>query len=239
MVVPLPPHDPAARRRRAPRGRPRPGGLRSLRQAGRTRRATPTSATSTGCCSALLDALDLRDITLVCQDWGGLIGLRCWPPSPTASHGSWSANTFLPTGDRPAGDAFLNWQRFSQEVEVFDCGFIVNMGCDHRPPRRRRRRLQRAVPRRPLHGRRPPVPDARADLARRPERRGQPGRVGRARGLGQALAHRLLRPGPRHRRRRPGASSSACRAPPASPTRPSPAAATSSRRTAGPSSPRS
>jgi haloalkane dehalogenase len=39
------------------------------------------------------------------------------------------ANSFLPTGDRPPGEAFLNWQRFSQSVEVFDCGFIVASGC--------------------------------------------------------------------------------------------------------------
>ena len=38
------------------------------------------------------------------------------------------ANTFLPTGERHPGEAFLNWQRFSQEVEVFDSGFVVQMG---------------------------------------------------------------------------------------------------------------
>src|SRR5690606_19547911 len=40
-----------------------------------------------------------------------------------------AANTFLPTGDRNPGEAFLNWQRFSQEVETFPVGFIVNGGC--------------------------------------------------------------------------------------------------------------
>ena len=37
----------------------------------------------------LFDRLDLRDITLVCQDWGGLIGLRLVGSTPTASPGSW------------------------------------------------------------------------------------------------------------------------------------------------------
>jgi haloalkane dehalogenase len=76
-----------------------------------------------------LRAVDLTDITLVCQDWGGLIGLRLLTTEPDRCARVVVANTFLPTGDRPAGAAFLNWQRFSQEVEVFDCGFIVNMGC--------------------------------------------------------------------------------------------------------------
>jgi haloalkane dehalogenase len=40
-----------------------------------------------------------------------------------------AANTFLPTGDRPPGDAFLAWLKFSQEVEVFPTGSIVNSGC--------------------------------------------------------------------------------------------------------------
>jgi haloalkane dehalogenase len=76
-----------------------------------------------------LRANDLTDITLVCQDWGGLIGLRLLTAEPDRFARVVVANTFLPTGDRPPGAAFLNWQRFSQEVEVFDCGFIVSTGC--------------------------------------------------------------------------------------------------------------
>jgi len=79
--------------------------------------------------AALFDALDLRDITLVCQDWGGLIGLRLVGEHPDRFARVVAANTFLPIGDRPPGEAFLNWQRFSQTVEDFDVGFIVNSGC--------------------------------------------------------------------------------------------------------------
>ena len=75
-----------------------------------------------------LRAVDVRDATLVCQDWGGLIGLRLLAAEPDRFARAVVANTFLPTGDRPPGEAFLNWQRFSQEVEVFDSGFIVQMG---------------------------------------------------------------------------------------------------------------
>jgi len=79
--------------------------------------------------AALFDALDLRDITLVCQDWGGLIGLRLVGEHPDRFARVVAANTFLPTGDNDPGEAFKNWQRFSQEVENFDVGFIVGSGC--------------------------------------------------------------------------------------------------------------
>jgi haloalkane dehalogenase len=77
----------------------------------------------------VLDALDLRDITLVCQDWGGLLGLRLLAAQPDRFAAVVAANTFLPTGDGKPGEAFLAWQRFSQEVPAFPVGRIVNGGC--------------------------------------------------------------------------------------------------------------
>jgi haloalkane dehalogenase len=79
--------------------------------------------------AALFDHLDLRGATLVGQDWGGLIGLRLVAEHEDRFDRVVTANTFLPTGDRPPGEAFLNWQRFSQEVEDFAVGFIVGGGC--------------------------------------------------------------------------------------------------------------
>src|SRR4051812_14504172 len=69
--------------------------------------------------AALFGALDLHDITLVCQDWGGLIGLRLVGEHPDRFARVVTANTFLPTGEQPAGEAFLGWQKFSQTVEDF------------------------------------------------------------------------------------------------------------------------
>jgi haloalkane dehalogenase len=77
----------------------------------------------------LFDRLDLTDVTLVGQDWGGLIGLRLVGEHPERFARVVAANTSLPTGDTSPGEAFFNWQRFSQEVEVFPTGFIVNSGC--------------------------------------------------------------------------------------------------------------
>ncbi len=64
----------------------------------------------------LIEALDLRDITLVCQDWGGLLGLAI-----AANHGDRFArlvvlNTFLPTGEEKMSPAFMQWRAFSQKV---------------------------------------------------------------------------------------------------------------------------
>lgn len=78
---------------------------------------------------AALDAIGLGRITLFGQDWGGLIGLRLVAEQPDRFVRIVAANTFLPTGDFPLGDAFHGWRRFSQEVETFDAGAIVNLGC--------------------------------------------------------------------------------------------------------------
>ncbi len=82
--------------------------------------------------AALFDGLDLREITFVGQDWGGLVGLRLVGEHPDRFARVVVANTYLPTGDTPPGDAFLSWQRFSQTVEDFAVGFIVGAGC-HAP----------------------------------------------------------------------------------------------------------
>jgi haloalkane dehalogenase len=77
----------------------------------------------------LFDHLDLRGITLVCQDWGGLLGLRLVGEHEDRFERVVAANTFLPTGDSHPGDAFLAWQKFSQEVPEFPTGGIINGGC--------------------------------------------------------------------------------------------------------------
>jgi haloalkane dehalogenase len=79
--------------------------------------------------SLLFHRLNLSGITLVCQDWGGVIGLRLVAEHTDRFSRVVAANTFLPTGDERVGEAFLAWLKFSQEVEVFPTGMIVNSGC--------------------------------------------------------------------------------------------------------------
>jgi haloalkane dehalogenase len=76
-----------------------------------------------------LEALDLKGITLVGQDWGGLIGLRLAAEHEERFARIVAANTGLPTGDITMGEAFLRWQRYSQSVPVFHAGGIVKGGC--------------------------------------------------------------------------------------------------------------
>ena len=76
-----------------------------------------------------IERIELRNITLVCQDWGGLLGLRVVSEVPDRFDRIVAANTFLPTGDRDPGEAFLAWQTFSQETPEFKVGRIVSGGC--------------------------------------------------------------------------------------------------------------
>lgn len=78
---------------------------------------------------ALFDQLDLHDITFFGQDWGGLIGLRLVAADPDRYARIAIGNTGLPTGHGPASEAFLAWQRFSQETDHFPVANIINGGC--------------------------------------------------------------------------------------------------------------
>ena len=74
-----------------------------------------------------LAALDLKGLTLFCQDWGGLLGLRLVAAFPERFAGVVVANTGLPIGT-PMSDGFLQWLEFSQSTPDLPIGQIVNMG---------------------------------------------------------------------------------------------------------------
>jgi len=78
--------------------------------------------------TAWLNELDLQQITLFCQDWGGVIGLRLLAENPDRFARLVVANTGLPTGDQKMPDAFFQWQQFSQAVSKFPTGRIINGG---------------------------------------------------------------------------------------------------------------
>jgi len=74
-----------------------------------------------------ISAVELHDITLIGQDWGGLIGLRLLAEDPDRFVRFSLSNTGLPTGDHKISEAFHRWRRFSQEDPGFDIGMIVNL----------------------------------------------------------------------------------------------------------------
>jgi haloalkane dehalogenase len=74
-----------------------------------------------------IEQLDLRRITLVCQDWGGLLGLRVLSQTPERFARVVAMNTGISDG-RIVGDkgpAFLQWRRFSQRVREMDVARLV------------------------------------------------------------------------------------------------------------------
>ena len=79
--------------------------------------------------AALFDHLDLHDLTFFGQDWGGLVGLRLVAEHPERFTRVVIGNTGLPTGAGKPTEAFLAWQKFSQESPVFPIGNIVKGGC--------------------------------------------------------------------------------------------------------------
>jgi haloalkane dehalogenase len=77
----------------------------------------------------LILKLDLKEIVLFCQDWGGLLGLRLSAENSDRFSRICAANTFLPTGDVKPSQAFLDWKNFSQNVSKFPVGKIIQTGC--------------------------------------------------------------------------------------------------------------
>lgn len=66
--------------------------------------------------ASFVEALDLRQITLVCQDWGGLLGLAVASAMPQRFARLVIMNTYLPTGDEPVSEAFLQWRGYAERL---------------------------------------------------------------------------------------------------------------------------
>jgi haloalkane dehalogenase len=75
------------------------------------------------------DELDLRRVTLVGQDWGGLIGLRLAAEHPDRFAHIVVANTGLPTGDVPMPDIWWRFREAIQGLDTIDVGRFVQSGC--------------------------------------------------------------------------------------------------------------
>jgi haloalkane dehalogenase len=194
-----------------------------------TARDAYTYAGHVGWVAQLLAALDLRDVTLFCQDWGGLIGLRLVAEHTDRFARVVASNTFLPTGDQKMPDAFFAWQTFSQTVPELAVGRIVAGGC------------ARPVAPEVVAGYDAPYPDERYKCRRRPTIRRAPPTAPR----GPVSSASNVRSSPRsatpiRSRAAPTRSSRPrSRARRANRTSPSRAPATSPRKTRAPSSPRS
>ncbi len=76
--------------------------------------------------SVLFDALDLSDITLVCQDWGGLIGIRLAMEHPDRFARICAANTGLPDGAHRLPEEWWRFRDFVARTPDLPVGFLVS-----------------------------------------------------------------------------------------------------------------
>ena len=86
-----------------------------------------TMAAHTDWMGQWLEAEDLRDITLFCQDWGGMLGLALLPDHGDRFARVVASNTGLPEG-QGANEFIEQWLAFSQSVDVLPVGALVQGG---------------------------------------------------------------------------------------------------------------
>jgi len=75
------------------------------------------------------DRLDLRGLTLVGQDWGGLIGLRLVAEHPDRFARVVASNTGLPTGDQPMPDVWLRFREVVRTAPTLSVSRLIQSGC--------------------------------------------------------------------------------------------------------------
>ena len=79
--------------------------------------------------SVLFDALDLHDVVLFCQDWGGLLGLRLVAEQPERFAAVCASNTGLPDGSYRMPEPWWRFRDFVVRTPELPVGFLVTRGC--------------------------------------------------------------------------------------------------------------
>ena len=78
-----------------------------------------------------IQELGLEGITLVVQDWGGLIGLTVASQMPERTSRLVIMNTGLPTGEEGMSKAFLAWRQFAKRIPNMPIKRVLKMGMAH------------------------------------------------------------------------------------------------------------
>ncbi|MCA9074534.1 MAG: alpha/beta fold hydrolase [Planctomycetaceae bacterium] len=78
-----------------------------------------------GTLTGLIERLDLNGINLVCQDWGGLLGLTLPMEFPSRFQGLLAMNTGFNTGDVPLGEGFLRWREYANSQHDLDIAKLM------------------------------------------------------------------------------------------------------------------
>jgi len=80
---------------------------------------------------AFVERLDLRGVTLVVQDWGGILGLTLPMDLPGRFDRLLIMNTALGTGDVPLGEGFLAWRAWANKNPDMDLAKLMKRSCPH------------------------------------------------------------------------------------------------------------
>jgi haloalkane dehalogenase len=75
-------------------------------------------------------ALDLKNIVMVCQDWGGILGLTLPMDIPDRFAGLLVMNTFFGTGG-PLPQSFFDWRSYSNRTPDMNVGRLLKRACKH------------------------------------------------------------------------------------------------------------
>ena len=78
---------------------------------------------------AFIAQMDLFSLTLVCQDWGGLLGLTLPMEIPDRISRLLIMNTGLGTGDVKLSEGFVAWRNYVQDTPDFDVGRLMKRSC--------------------------------------------------------------------------------------------------------------
>jgi pimeloyl-ACP methyl ester carboxylesterase len=78
-----------------------------------------------------IERLDLRRITLVVQDWGGLLGLTLPMEMPERFERLLVMNTTLATGDVALSEGFIAWRAYVRKNPDLACGKLLGRACPH------------------------------------------------------------------------------------------------------------
>jgi len=82
----------------------------------------------------LIERLDLRNVVLVVQDWGGILGLTLPMAMPERFNGVLVMNTLLATGDAPLPKGFVDWRAMCRDKPLYGVGRLLARGNPHLSP---------------------------------------------------------------------------------------------------------
>jgi pimeloyl-ACP methyl ester carboxylesterase len=77
----------------------------------------------------LIEKLNLSNIAMAVQDWGGLLGLTVPMEMPERFNRLLIMNTALGTGDVPLSEGFVAWRDYVAKTPSLDCGKLLGRAC--------------------------------------------------------------------------------------------------------------